>query len=88
MLNAIIERYEAFQPDPDWIHLMENQTNIEVPPLLPRCLSNEIAYYLERCPQHFTSSAHLGAVAALQKGGRWSHFSRWVYWYTVRGVPA
>mmetsp|Transcript_46808 Transcript_46808/g.111441 ORF Transcript_46808/g.111441 Transcript_46808/m.111441 type:complete len:812 (-) Transcript_46808:151-2586(-) len=29
MLNAIIERYEAFQPDPDWIHLMENQTNIE-----------------------------------------------------------
>ena len=32
LLNAIIERYEAFQPDPDWIHLMENQTNIEVRP--------------------------------------------------------
>jgi len=29
MLTAIIEHYDAFQADPDWVHLMEEETNLE-----------------------------------------------------------
>jgi len=29
MLTSIIEHYDAFQADPDWVHLMEEETNLE-----------------------------------------------------------
>jgi len=57
MLNAIIERYEAFQPDPDWIHLMENQTNIEVCP--PTFVAHNVSgKWLEKVNSHTKSSSY------------------------------
>ena len=57
LLNAIIERYEVFQPDPDWIHLMENQTNIEVCP--PTFVAHIfLGKWFEKVNSHTNSSSH------------------------------